>query len=120
MTDPWKDTRDPNVAVTDPSYDDTGRFERPTDVTVVGTIDITPSWSGLLPFHIGVLDGTIKIRPAYREQTKQDSRTELRRMAMAADRYNELAKAAKQVVERWESGDLAEAVRELDAVLRTW
>lgn len=49
-----------------------------------GTIDMTPTWSGLVDSLIAVLeDGT--------EKGKIIARTEFRRMATAADAYNKEA-----------------------------
>jgi len=61
-------------------------------VEIVGTIDITPTWATVIEFHIGVLDGTIKIEKDYREQAKADAREEIRRLARFADKKNEEAK----------------------------
>lgn len=52
------------------------------------TIDLTPTWSGILPGLLAVIEnGTGEGRRLARE--------ELARMAQAADKYNELAKATK-------------------------
>ena len=52
------------------------------------TIDLTPTWSGILPGLLAVIEnGT--------GEGRQMARVELARMAQAADKYNELAKATK-------------------------
>lgn len=52
------------------------------------TIDITPTWRGLLPVFLALIEsGTAEGRKTARE--------ELQRMAEAADKFNELTKAAK-------------------------
>ena len=51
------------------------------------TIDITPTWAGILPALIFVIrDGT--------PEGQRAAMTELQRMAQAADRLNALAKTA--------------------------
>ena len=57
--------------------------------TEAATIDVTPTWQAVLPILFAALeDGT--------DEGKKIAREELRRMAQAADRYNELSKAAKE------------------------
>jgi hypothetical protein len=52
------------------------------------TIDLAPSWQEVLPILLAAVeDGTAEGRKI--------ARKELARMAEAADKYNELAKAAK-------------------------
>ena len=53
-----------------------------SDETVVGYIDITPSWSALVPVFIGVLQNPKAPISAHREVE-----AELRRMAALADRF---------------------------------
>lgn len=49
------------------------------------TIDLTPTWSAILPAFLAVLEnGT--------EKGKEAAREELKRMAQAADQFNELVK----------------------------
>jgi len=51
------------------------------------TVDITPTWAGILPALIAVIrDGT--------PEGQRAAVTELQRMAQAADRLNALAKTA--------------------------
>ena len=46
------------------------------------TIDLTPTWRGILPALLALLEN-----PA----TQRDALDELSKMALAADRYNEMA-----------------------------
>lgn len=50
------------------------------------TIDVTPKWEGLLPALL-ILWST-----GLTAKTRQDAKEELKNMARAADRYNELQK----------------------------
>lgn len=53
--------------------------------TKMETIDCTPTWEGLLPLMLAVLDN----RKA-KEEAKENVRKEIQRMAQIADKYNEL------------------------------
>jgi len=52
------------------------------------SIDITPSWASIIELHLGVLDGTIRVERAHRDQAREDARIEIRRLARFADRVN--------------------------------
>lgn len=76
-----------------PTVDETGRVDaRVTraEARVIGTIDLTPSWEGVLAIHLAVLDN----RKAGLE-ARATARAELRRMAQLADRYVEVEKARR-------------------------
>lgn len=52
------------------------------------TIDLTPTWAAVLPVLLAAIEnGT--------DEGRRMAREELARMAQAADKYNELSKAAK-------------------------
>lgn len=57
--------------------------EQPT----VQTIDITPTWRGILPVLVELATRATTV------EAMKDAEAELRKMAQAADRYNALAKA---------------------------
>ena len=46
------------------------------------TIDLTPTWRGILPALLALLENP---------DTQRDALDELSKMALAADRYNEMA-----------------------------
>lgn len=55
---------------------------------ILKTIDCTPTWEGILPIILNVLeDGS--------EKVKDDMKKELKRMAQIADKYVELQKQNK-------------------------
>lgn len=69
------------------------------------TIDITPTWAGVVGLHIGVLDGTITIAAKARDEAKADARTELHRMARAADLWVDHIKAIEEQQRRRDAED---------------
>lgn len=60
--------------------------------TETSTIELTPTWQAVLPILLVTLESGA-------EEDKKIARKELRRMAEAADRFNELSKAAKPTPE---------------------
>jgi arylsulfatase A-like enzyme len=55
--------------------------------TFVGTIDITPTWTGVLRFALPILED-----PSQPAKVKEELRVELRRMAEIADAYVAITK----------------------------
>jgi len=58
------------------------------------TIDLTPTWRGVLPALLALVENPI---------TRQDGIDELLRMANAADKYNELTSKVQYVSKREEA-----------------
>lgn len=58
---------------------------------LVETIDVTPTWSGLLPTLLVLLQDA-------NEEGKKTTKKELQRMANAADNFNELLNELKPIV----------------------
>ena len=58
------------------------------------TIDLTPTWRGVLPALLALVENPI---------TRQDGIDELLRMANAADKYNELTSKVQYVSRREEA-----------------
>lgn len=71
------------------------------------TIDVTPTWAGLLPVLLAIIqDGT--------SEGQRNAREELRRMAQAADRWNKAAKHLRPLLdEHAQASD--EALRQIAA-----
>lgn len=55
------------------------------------TIDLTPSWQCILPSILMVLEN------ATTEEAKENMRLELRRMAEAADRWNDMQRSERSI-----------------------
>lgn len=66
----------------------------PTGLPAMTTIDLTPTWSGLLPVMVHVLQHSES------ESSKRDIADELNKMARAADRWNAHCKAQIAVLEQ--------------------
>ena len=58
------------------------------------TIDLTPTWRGVLPALLALVENPI---------TRQDGLDELVRMANAADKYNELTSKVQYLSKREEA-----------------
>lgn len=74
------------------------------------TIDLTPSWGAILPALVAVIqDGT--------QEGKTAAMHELRRMARAADRWNEIAPQLVDTLEALERACTDEGVRGMNSLL---
>jgi hypothetical protein len=60
------------------------------------TVDLTPTWRGILPALLALVENPI---------TRQDGLDELARMANAADKYNELVSKVEYAKKRTDEND---------------
>lgn len=67
--------------------------------TIICTIDCTPTWEGLLPLLLTVYEQQTKKRGMAAQNAVTDIKTELRRMAQAADRWNAHCKECNNIDE---------------------
>lgn len=79
-----------------------------TDKKLIETVDMTPSWSGIVNVYLGVLEN-----PNARPEAREAALSEIRRMATIADAY--IAMQAK-LTEALNNG--SDAINELAAKLR--
>lgn len=71
----------------------------------VTTIDITPTWRGLLPVLVELATNATTV------EAQKDAEAELQKMATAADRYNAIAKAHSTLQEDGDQPAFFETVR---------
>jgi hypothetical protein len=59
---------------------------------LVETMDCTPTWSGILPLYLSILEDN-----SSKQNAKDSARAEIKRMATIADAYNDTRKHLKEV-----------------------
>jgi len=76
------------------------------------TIDLTPTWRGILPALLALVENPI---------TRQDGLDELARMADAADKYNDLVSKVQYLPKREDAGfDDFDTQVQAEEVYREW